>query len=89
MPWELISTNDVLDEFTAFEIALLNKLQGSTNTIPRILTKVVKKARGQIKAGGNQVDQSGLTIPDALTEDVIAIARWKCAKKPRPMLKLV
>jgi hypothetical protein len=77
MPWTTITANDVLTEFTPAETAMLQNIQGANTQLAAIVTKVVKGARSQINAGGNQLDQTGLTVPDALVEDVIAISRWR------------
>ena len=79
MAWNQISDADVLNEFTPIEKATLQNIQGDCKkAVAAILLKVVKKVRGQIKAGGNQVDQANQTsVPDQLAEEVIAIARWK------------
>jgi len=77
MPWSTITLQDVLDEFTPLETATLQALQGSTTPLPGILAKTLKKVRSAINAGGNQLDQTGLTVPDSLVDEVIAIARWR------------
>ena len=77
MPWSTISTDDVLAEFTPVETTTLQGIQGAADALPGILDKVVKAARSQINAGGNQLDNTGLTVPDALVEQVIALARWR------------
>ena len=76
MPWSTIITDDVLNELTPVEQATLQNIQGATTQLPAILTKAIKAARSQINAGGNQLDLTGLTLPDALVEDVIALTRW-------------
>lgn len=78
MPWNTIATKDVLTEFTPAEQAVLNGIQGGTQNLAAVLAKVINKVRGQIRAGGNQVDMTSMvTVPDQLMEEVIAIARWK------------
>jgi len=77
MSWTTITTEDVLAEFTPVETATLQSIQGAADNLAGILTKAVKAARSQINAGGNQLDNTGLTVPDALVEDVIAVARWR------------
>jgi len=76
MSWSILSTQDVLNEFTAAEQAQLQNIQGGTNELAAILDKTVKRVRSMIKAGGNMLDQSGITIPDQLAEETIAMARW-------------
>src|SRR5579859_173663 len=75
--WNALSTQDVLNEFTAAEQAQLQNIQGGTNQLAAILDKTVRRVRSLIKAGGNMLDQSAATIPDQLAEEVIAIARWQ------------
>jgi hypothetical protein len=76
MSWSPLSTQDVLNEFTAAEQAVLQNIQPGTNELAAILDKTVKRVRSMIKAGGNMLDQSALTIPDQLAEETIALARW-------------
>ena len=79
MSWNnQITADDVLEEFTPTEEAVLNNIQGTADNLTAIVGRVVRKIRGQIKAGGNQVDQTSQTsLPDQLVEEAIAIARWK------------
>ena len=83
MPWNVITTQDVLDELTPAEASLLQNIQGANAGAPngqlsRLLAKVIGAVRGQIKAGGNQVDQSNpLSVPDQVADDVTCLARWK------------
>ena len=77
MAWTTIAASDVLNELTPIEQTALQSIQGGSTNLPAILTKVVKQARSQINAGGNQLDQTGLTVPDSLVEDLISIARWR------------
>jgi agmatine/peptidylarginine deiminase len=76
MSWNALSTQDVLNEFTAAEQAVLQNIQPGSNELAAILDKTVKRVRSMIKAGGNPLDQTGLTIPDQLAEETVAIARW-------------
>ncbi len=69
--------NDVLAEFSPEEQAALSNVQANGGNLQTILTKVVAKVRSQIKAGGNQLDQTGASIPDSLVEEVISITRWR------------
>ena len=77
MPWTTIAASDVINELTPVEVTALQSIQGGSTNLGLILTKVVKQVRSQINAGGNQLDQTGLTIPDSLVEDVISMTRWK------------
>jgi hypothetical protein len=78
MAWNEITDDDVLNEFTPAEKAMLNNIQGGKGNLPDVLTKVIGKVRGSIKAGGNQLDfTSATTIPDQLADETIAIARWR------------
>jgi len=75
--WNTIATSDVLNEFTPAEQAALQGIQGATTELAAVLGRVVAKMRSQIKAGGNQLDMTGPTIPDGLQEEAVAIARWR------------
>ena len=77
MSWTTITSDDVLSEFTPIETAALQNIQGVTDNLDVIVTRVLKKIRSMIKGGGNQLDQTGNTIPDGLVEEAIAMARWK------------
>jgi hypothetical protein len=75
--WQQVSTADVLSEFTPAEQAALQGIQGATTELATVLARVVAKMRSQIKAGGNQLDMTGQTIPDGLQEEAVAITRWR------------
>lgn len=77
MSWNQITTQDVLNEFTQAEQAVLQNIQPGSHELAAILDKTVRRVRSMIKAGGNMLDQSSLTIPDQLAEESIAIARWQ------------
>ena len=78
MPWSTIASTDVLNELTPVEQNTLQSIQGGSTNLPAIVTKVIKKIRSMIKAGGNPLDGSSLvTIPDSLVEEAISISRWK------------
>lgn len=78
MAWNEISAADVLNEFTPAEQAVLNNIQGGSGNLALVLTKVIGKVRGCVKAGGNQLDLSSPTsIPDQLADETISIARWR------------
>lgn len=75
MSWGTLATTDVTDQMSAGEVAALNNI--SADELSAILSRVTNQARSQIKAGGNQVDQTGITVPDSLAQAVIDITRWK------------
>lgn len=76
MSWNTIQPSDVQAELLPAEVDQLNALEGATTLLDNILTKTINRVRGQIKAGGNQLDVAG-TIPDQLESETIAIARWR------------
>ena len=76
MSWKIIQSSDVESELLPGELQQLNALEGATTLLDGILVKTINRVRGQIKAGGNQLDVAG-TIPDQLESEVIAIARWR------------
>jgi hypothetical protein len=76
MSWKIIQSSDVEAELLPAELQQLNALEGATTLLDNILIKTINRVRGQIKAGGNQLDIAG-TIPDQLESEVIAIARWR------------
>lgn len=81
MPWNTITNADVLNEITPIEAALIQNQFGGTSgvavNLAPILSKVINEARGMIKAGGNQVDQSAATVPDQLADALVRLARWR------------
>jgi len=85
MSWEILTTEDVLSEFTLSEAAAIRQLQGSGTgsglpfaNIDEIVVHAVDEVRGFIIAGGYAVDLIlDTTIPIGLFEDAIAIARWR------------
>ena len=85
MSWEILTTEDVLSQFTMAEAAAIRTLQGSGTgsgfpfvNIDLKVANVVDEVRGYIIAGGYQVDPIlDTTIPEGLFEDAIAIARWR------------
>jgi hypothetical protein len=86
MSWEILTTEDVLSEFTIAEAASIRTLQGSGSgsglpfaNIDFIVVNVTDEVRGYIAAGGYALDQTSdpRTIPISLFEDAIAIARWR------------
>ncbi len=85
MAWEVLTTEDVLSEFTVQEASAIRTLQGSGSgsgfpfaNIDFIVVNVIDEVRGYITAGGYAVDPiADNTIPTGLFEDAIAIARWR------------
>ncbi len=94
MSWEVLTTEDVLVEFTVAEASSLRNLQGSGSgsgapfyNIDAIVVNVIDEVRGYITAGGYIVDPIfDNTIPTGLFNDAIAIARWRVLIAV-PMLK--
>ena len=70
MPWNLLTSSDILDELSPQEQAALNAIQGNTTTQDSIVQRVVGEIRGHILGGGNQLDADG-TIPDQLRNSAI------------------
>jgi len=85
MSWEVLTTEYVLSEFTLAEAGAIRSLQGSGSgsgipfgNIDVIVATVIDEVRGYIIAGGYEVDPVlDTTIPTALFNDAIAIARWR------------
>ncbi len=94
MSWEVLTTEDVLVEFTVAEATSLRNLQGSGSgsgapfyNIDAIVVNVIDEVRGYITSGGYAVDAIfDNTIPTGLFNDAIAIARWRVLIAV-PMLK--
>ncbi len=94
MSWAVLTTEDVLSEFTLQEAAALRTLQGSGSgsglpfaNIDIIVVHAVDEIRGYISAGGYTLDPIlDTTIPLGLFEDAIALARWRILIAV-PMLK--
>lgn len=76
MAWNNLTTAEVLQEFTPAEQVTLQGIQGATGNLADILLRAIQSARGAISAGGYELG-SGVTIPDQLRGEVIAIARWR------------
>jgi hypothetical protein len=85
MSWEILTTEDVLSEFTIQEAASLRTLQGSGSgsglpfaNIDVIVARVIDDVRGYIISGGYEVDPVlDNTLPLGLFDTAIAIARWR------------
>ena len=84
MAWTTPSIDDVLSELAPAEASALKAIAGGDYIAP-ILDRAVNAARGAIRAGGYELGPNG-TIPDQLSADVVAIARWRCLTK-YPQLK--
>ena len=82
--WEVLTSEDVLAQFTIAEAASIRSLQGSGSgsgqpflNIDMKVVAVTDEVRGYIFAGGYTVDGDPRTIPISLFEDAIAIVRWR------------
>lgn len=77
MAWTELTAQMVLDQFTEDEASAIEAVQGGVESkLPGILQKTIDQARGDIIAGGYDLDPDTTTLPDGLHNDVIAIARW-------------
>lgn len=76
MSWSTITAEEVLEEFTPSEKAIIEAISGSTTGLAAILDRAVGSARGSMLAGGNRVAADG-TIPDQVRPEIIAMARWR------------
>ncbi len=85
MGWEVLTTEDVLNQFTIQEAAAIRTLQGSGSgsgapflNLDEKTAHIIDEVRSYIIAGGYAVDQVfDNTIPIGLFEDAISIARWR------------
>lgn len=89
MSWEIFTTEDAISQFTQAETAAIRNLQGSGSgwgsgsgtqyaNVDIIVAKVIDEVRGYIIAGDYDVDLTDdRTLPLALFDDAIAIARWR------------
>jgi hypothetical protein len=84
MAWEILTTEDVLSEFTMSEAASIRTLQGSGSgsgfpflNIDKIVIRVIDEVRGYIEAGEYELDVDPRKIPLTLFNDAIAVARWR------------
>lgn len=85
MSWEIITTEDVLSEFTIAEASAIRSVMGSGSgsglpfgNIDVIVGDVIDEVRGYIIAGGYRVDPVyDNSLPPSLFVDAIAIARWR------------
>lgn len=76
MSWLPFTSDQVLSEFTAPELATINEVQGSEN-LPAIVARVVAEVRGCIQAGGYPLDETPGTLPEGLHNLAIDLARWR------------
>jgi hypothetical protein len=85
MAWEILTTEDVLAEFTIAEASAIRSVMGSGSgsglpflNIDVKVAHVIDEVRGFIAAGSYPLDPIlDNTIPLSLFEDAIAIARWR------------
>lgn len=86
MSWEVLTTEDILSEFTVAEASAIRQVQGSGSgsglpfaNMDVIVARVIDEVRGYILAGGYDLspDEDPRKIPHTLFEDAIAIARWR------------
>ncbi len=86
MTWEVLTTEDVLNQFTVAEASAIRSTMGSGSgsglpfvNIDDKVIRVVDEVRGYIAAGGYALDETSdpRTIPLSLFEDAIAIVRWR------------
>ena len=86
MTWEVLTTEDVLNQFTVAEASAIRSTMGSGSgsglpfvNIDDKVIRVVDEVRGYISAGGYALDETSdpRTIPLSLFEDAIAIVRWR------------
>jgi hypothetical protein len=76
--WTELTAQDVQDQFTAAERAVIEVVQGDAgDKLAGIVAKVVAQVRDDIRSGGYALDADETTIPAGLHNDAIAIARWK------------
>ncbi len=102
MSWVVLTTDDVLSEFTVPENSSIRNLLGGSGSgsspgsgsgppfwnLDLVTVRVIDEVRGYIAAGGYALDETSdpRTIPMELFEDAIAIARWRILVSV-PMLK--
>ncbi|NOS70059.1 MAG: DUF1320 family protein [Verrucomicrobia bacterium] len=73
--WSTLTTVEVLEEFTPQEAATLNNIQGATNTLANIITRVTDQVRDVYTSGGRPLE--GVGIPDGVKSRAISIVRWR------------
>jgi len=85
MSWEILTTEDVLSEFTIAEASAIRSVMGSGSgsglpfaNMDVIVANVIDEVRGYIIAGDYAVDAVfDNSLPLGLFVDAIAIARWR------------
>jgi hypothetical protein len=78
MSWLTFTEDDVTDQFTEAEAAVIQAVQSSgASKLPGIVSKTIAQVRDDIRSGGYALDEDAATIPEGLHNDAIAIARWK------------
>ena len=85
MSWEILTTEDVLSEFTIAEAGAIRSLQGSGSgsgmpfgNIDVIVGTAIDEVRGYIIAGDYDLPETpDNVIPTGLFADAIAVARWR------------
>lgn len=77
MSWRTITEADLFEQLTPGETAQLQNIAGSTQTAANRLGDSVRKFRGAIRAGGQDVDTTDGTIPDDVRDNVVDHARWQ------------
>jgi len=85
--WSTITPDDVLGEFTPTEAAILNHIQGGTDNLAAIVSRVVDAVRKAYLEGGRDTGDAG-TIPDSEKSRALALARWQWLVSV-PRLKLL
>ncbi len=100
MSWGILTTQDVMSEFTLPEASSLRNLQGSGSgsgppflNIDMIVVNVIDEVRGYISSGGYDLvepdmDGDPRKIPQGLFVDAIAIARWRTLISSPKLLQL-
>ncbi len=76
MAWNVLTSQDVLDEMSPGEVATIKAIQEAADLLPRFVQRAVNECRGAIAAGSYPLGPDA-TVPDGLHSDVIAIARWR------------
>ncbi len=78
MAWSTLTENHVSEQLSDAEAtAVVGALGGSSSKLAAIVTLVISKIRGCIRAGGYALDDAPNRLPDELFDDAISICRWK------------
>jgi hypothetical protein len=75
--WSAPDAEAVLAQFTPAESALLQKLQGDTDTLPLLFAAVVAEVRDYIRSGNYELDPAEGSLPAGLHNDAVILARWR------------